>query len=92
MLPQKIKSAAGGVAISCDLSALPPLIVDSCTASDVKDEQAQQAYFRNSVDLRDKVEVRTLRKRLKLSPGEFKDVVRKAGNSISAISKEAGRP
>jgi hypothetical protein len=52
----------------------------------------KQAYFRNSVDLRDKVEVRTLRKRLKLSPGEFKDVVRKAGNSISAISKEAGRP
>jgi Protein of unknown function (DUF3606) len=45
----------------------------------------KQAYFRNSVELRDKVEVRTLRKRLKLSPSAFKDVVRKAGSSISAI-------
>jgi hypothetical protein len=51
----------------------------------------KQAYFRNSVELRDGVEVRTLRKRLKRSPSEFKDIVRKAGSSISAISKEAGR-
>jgi hypothetical protein len=41
MLPQKFKSAAGGIAISSDLSALPPLIVVSRTASDVRDEQAQ---------------------------------------------------
>jgi hypothetical protein len=51
----------------------------------------KQAYFRNSIDLREKVEVRTLRKRLKLSPARFEDVVRKAGHSIAAISKEATR-
>jgi hypothetical protein len=30
-----------------------------------------------------------MRRRLKLSPGELDEVVRKAGNSIAAISKEA---
>jgi Protein of unknown function (DUF3606) len=49
----------------------------------------RQAYFRNSIDLWNKVEVRTLRKRLKLSQRQFESVVSKAGNSISAISKEA---
>jgi hypothetical protein len=48
-------------------------------------------YFRNAMDLKDKVQVRILRKRLKLSPDQFSAVVRKAGNSISAITKEAGR-
>jgi hypothetical protein len=46
-------------------------------------------YFRNSLDLRDKVQVKVLRKRLKLSEEQFSDVVRKSGNSISAITKEA---
>lgn len=46
-------------------------------------------YFRNSLDLRDKVQVRVLRKRLKLSDEQFTSVVRKSGNSISAITKEA---
>jgi hypothetical protein len=49
------------------------------------------SYFRNSMDLKDKVQVKILRKRLKLSPEQFAVVVRKAGNSISAITKEAGR-
>jgi hypothetical protein len=48
-------------------------------------------YFRNSLDLRDKVQVRVLRKRLRLSDEAFADVVRKSGNSISAITKEATR-
>jgi hypothetical protein len=48
-------------------------------------------YFRNAMDLKDKVQVRILRKRLKLSPDQYAAVVRKAGNSISAITKEAGR-
>jgi hypothetical protein len=48
-------------------------------------------YFRNSLDLRDKVQVRILRKRLRLSDEEFADIVRKSGNSISAITKEAAR-
>lgn len=46
-------------------------------------------YFRNSLDLRDKVQVKVLRKRLKLSDNQFTDVVRKSGRSISAIIKEA---
>jgi uncharacterized protein DUF3606 len=46
-------------------------------------------YFRNSLDLRDKVQVRVLCKRLKLSDKQFASVVRKSGNSISAITKEA---
>jgi len=46
-------------------------------------------YFRNSLDLRDKVQVRILRKRLKLSDEQFASVVRKSGSSISAIAKEA---
>jgi hypothetical protein len=46
-------------------------------------------YFRNSLDLRDKVQVKVLRKRLRLSDEQFTRVVRKSGNSISAIFKEA---
>lgn len=48
-------------------------------------------YFRNSLDLRDKVQVKILRKRLKLSDQQFAGIVRKSGNSISAIAKEAMR-
>jgi hypothetical protein len=47
-------------------------------------------YFRNSLDLRDKVQVRVLRKRLKLSGEQFTSVVRKSGSSIAAITKDAG--
>jgi hypothetical protein len=46
-------------------------------------------YFRNSVDLRDKVQVKVLRRRLKLSDEQFASVIRKSGNSIAAITKEA---
>jgi hypothetical protein len=46
-------------------------------------------YFRNSLDLRDKVQVKVLRKRLKLSDEQFNGILRKSGNSISAIAKEA---
>jgi hypothetical protein len=46
-------------------------------------------YFRNSLDLRDKVQVRVLRRRLKLSGEQFTNIVRKSGSSISAITKEA---
>ncbi len=46
-------------------------------------------YFRNSLDLRDKVQVKVLRKRLKLSVEQFSSIVRKSGSSISAITKEA---
>jgi hypothetical protein len=46
-------------------------------------------YFRNSLDLKDKVQVRVLRRRLKLSGEQFTNIVRKSGSSISAITKEA---
>jgi hypothetical protein len=46
-------------------------------------------YYRNSPDLRDKVQVKVLRRRLKLSDGQLASVVRKSGPSISAITKEA---
>lgn len=49
------------------------------------------AYFRNSLDLSSKVQVKVLRRRLKLSSGEFAAVVRKSGNSITAITKEAAK-
>jgi Protein of unknown function (DUF3606) len=47
------------------------------------------SYFRNSLDLRDKVQVKVLRKRLKLSDEQFGEIFRKSGNSIAAITKEA---
>ena len=51
----------------------------------------KHTHFRNSLDLRDKVQVKVLRKRLKLSDEEFAELVRKSGKSISAITKEAAR-
>jgi DNA-binding transcriptional regulator YiaG len=48
-------------------------------------------YFRNALDLRDKVQVKVLRKRLRLSDEEFAGILRKSGNSIAAIAKEATR-
>ncbi|WP_245284815.1 DUF3606 domain-containing protein [Bradyrhizobium sp. th.b2] len=49
----------------------------------------RQSYFRNSLDLRDKVQVKILRKRLKVSNQQFASIARKSGSSISAITKEA---
>ncbi len=49
------------------------------------------AYFRNSVKLRDKVQVKVLRKRLKLSDEQFAGTIRKSGNPPPAISKETAR-
>jgi hypothetical protein len=49
-------------------------------------------YFRSSLDLRDKVQVKVLRKRLKLSDEQFASIVRKSGNSISAKEATTSRP
>ena len=46
---------------------------------------------RNCLDLRDHVQVKVVRRRLKLSSEQLADIVRKSGNSIAAISKEAGQ-
>ena len=45
---------------------------------------------RNALDVRDRVQVKIVRKRLKLTDAQLADIIRKTGNSISAISKEAG--
>jgi DNA-binding XRE family transcriptional regulator len=45
---------------------------------------------RNFLDVRDRVQVKVVRKRLKLTDAQLADIIRKTGNSISAISKEAG--
>jgi hypothetical protein len=36
------------------------------------------------------VQVKVVKKRLKLTDAQLNDIIRKTGNSISAISKEAG--
>ena len=46
---------------------------------------------RNKFDLNDRVQVRILRKRLKISHQELAAVVRTAGDSIAAVSKEGDR-
>lgn len=46
--------------------------------------------LRNSLNMTDQVQVRVLRRRLKLSDEQFRNVVRKSGSSIRAIIKEAG--
>ena len=49
----------------------------------------RKRYYRNSLDLKDKVQVKILRRRFKLTDEQLAEVVRKSGNSISAIAKEA---
>jgi hypothetical protein len=41
--------------------------------------------------LRDRVQVRVLSRRLKLTHEQFLSIVRKSGKSISAITKEAAK-
>jgi Protein of unknown function (DUF3606) len=45
---------------------------------------------RNKLDLNDRVQVRIVRKRLKVSNEQLASLVRTAGHSIAAVSKEAG--
>lgn len=45
--------------------------------------------IRNKLDLSDPIQVRLIRKRLKLSEAELTAIVGRIGNSLSAISKEA---
>jgi len=47
------------------------------------------AGARNRLDLNNRVQVRIIRKRLKVSDEQLANVVRTAGNSITAITKEA---
>lgn len=50
----------------------------------------RRTLSRNCLDVRDRVQVKVVRKRLKLTDAQLADIIRKTGNSISAISKEAG--
>ena len=50
----------------------------------------RRSLSRNALDVRDRVQVKVVRKRLKLTDAQLTDIIRKSGNSISAISKEAG--
>jgi len=51
----------------------------------------RQSYnaTRNKLDLTDRVQVRIVRKRLKVSEEQLASLVRKAGDSIAAVRKEA---
>jgi hypothetical protein len=49
----------------------------------------QSAGGRNKLDLNDRVQVRIVRKRLKISHEQLAELVRSAGNSLSAVRKEA---
>ena len=44
---------------------------------------------RNRLDLINRVQVRIIRKRLKVSDEQLAELVRTAGNSIGAVTKEA---
>lgn len=44
----------------------------------------------NKLNLNDRVQVRIVRKRLKVSNEQLADLVRTAGNSMTAVRKEAG--
>jgi len=48
-----------------------------------------RTYFRNRLDLSDHVQVRVVKRRLRLTESELSKLVDRIGNSISAISKEA---
>ena len=48
----------------------------------------QSAGGRNKLDLNDRVQVRIVRKRLKVSHEQLAELVRWAGNSLSAVRKE----
>jgi Protein of unknown function (DUF3606) len=48
------------------------------------------AGSRNKLDLGNPVQVRIVRKRLKISKEQLDNLVRKAGDSIAAVRKESG--
>ena len=50
--------------------------------------RAKHRHFRNRVDMADHVQVRVIKRRLRLSEPELSKIVDRVGNSIAAISKE----
>jgi len=45
-------------------------------------------FFRNRLDLNDRVQVRVVRRRLRVSEADLNAIVSKVGNSIAGINKE----
>ena len=50
--------------------------------------RAKHRHFRNRLDMADHVQVRVIKRRLRLSESELNKLVDRVGNSIAAISKE----
>ena len=50
--------------------------------------RAKHRHFRNRVDMADRVQVRVIKRRLRLSEPELSKLVDRVGNSIATISKE----
>jgi len=53
-------------------------------------QRRQTTGVRNKLNLNNPVQVRIVRKRLKVSNEQLADLVRTAGTSITAVRKEAG--
>jgi hypothetical protein len=53
-------------------------------------QRRPSTFSRNKLDLDNRVQVRIIRKRLKISEEQLNNLVRKAGSSIAAVRKEAG--
>ena len=60
----------------------------SLNRSDSAMRRLKPQSIRNQLDLGDARQVRSIKKRLRLSEGELNEIVSRIGNSIAAISKE----
>jgi Protein of unknown function (DUF3606) len=54
-------------------------------------QRRQVTGVRNRLDLTNRVQVRIIRKRLKVTDEQLASLVRTAGNSIAAVNREARR-
>jgi len=84
------QSRSGGVTPACRGYLPQAQVTQNYRQSKMMSRRRTNDLTRNSLDVRDRVQVRIVRKRLKISDAQLADIVRKAGTSISAISKEAG--
>ena len=71
-------------------SGVTPLAVAISNITESQMIMRRRNLSRNCLDVRDRVQVKVVRKRLKLTDAQLADIIRKTGHSISAISKEAG--
>ena len=77
------RSGSGRRNARLDLINLPSIVETTM-------RRRQSTGARNKLDLNDRVQVRIVRKRLKVSNEQLASLVRTAGNSITAVRKEAG--